>query len=62
MWTTPSRATRIELPPNTVAVIVNLVDNQGIVRMYEKDTDKYVDMVGIEETGNMVILLWQSNW
>ena len=45
MWTTPSRATRTELPRNTVAVIVNLVDDQGAVRMYEKDTDICVDMV-----------------
>ncbi len=62
MWTTPSKATRIEPPPNTVAVIVDLVDDQGAIRMYEKESDTYVDMVGTEEAGNMVILPWQSTW
>ena len=30
--------------------------------MYEKESDTYVDMIGTEEAGNMVILPWQSTW
>lgn len=61
-WTTPSKATRIDPPPNTVAIIVNLVDGQGAIRIYEKENDTYVDIVGTEEAGNIVIIPWQSTW
>lgn len=61
-WTTPSKATPIEPPPNTMAVIVNLVDDQGVVRMYKKESNIWVDTVGTEEAGYMVILPWQSTW
>lgn len=62
VWTMPAKATRIDPPPTTVAVIVNLVDGQGAIRTYEKENDAYVDIVGTEEAGNFVIIPWESTW
>ena len=59
-WTTPLKATRIDPSPNTMAIIVNLVDGQGAIRIYEKENDTYINIVGIEEAGNIVIIPWQS--
>ena len=63
-WTTPSKGVQIFPPSNTLAivVVVDLVDNRGAIRIYEKSDDKQVDMVGIEEAGNLVILPWDTKW
>lgn len=61
-WTTPPKRTEITAPEETVAVIVDVVNNQGAIRIYQKGSNKRVDAVGIEEAGNMVIVPWDSNW
>jgi len=61
-WTTPPKQTEIKPPENTVAVVVDVVDNRGAIRIFEKGGDKFVDGVGTEEKGNIVIVPWNSNW
>lgn len=61
-WTTPPKATRIDPPSNTVAVVVDLVHKQGAIRIFEKEDDTSVNIVGTEETGNRVIVPWESTW
>jgi len=45
-----------------VAVVVDLVYNQGAIRVFEKAGDTYVNIVGTEEAGNLVIVPWESTW
>ncbi|OJD26560.1 hypothetical protein ACJ73_02050 [Blastomyces percursus] len=61
-WTTLPKATRIDPPENSVAVVVDVVNSQGAIRIYEKEGDSYVDGVGTEAAGHMVIVPWDSGW
>jgi hypothetical protein len=45
-----------------VAVVVDVVNNRGAIRIFEKDDSSRVDAVGIEEAGYLVIVPWNSNW
>lgn len=45
-----------------MAVVVDVVDKQGAIRIFEKGGDKRVGAVGTESAGNMVIVPWDSNW
>jgi len=61
-WSTPAKGTKIEPPAQTDAIVVDLVDSQGAIRIYEKANDEYVDGAGTEEAGNFVIIPWESKW
>ena len=39
-----------------MTIIVDLVDDQNAIRIYEKENDTYIDMMGIEKTENIMIL------
>lgn len=45
-----------------MAVVVDVVDKRGAVRVFEKDGDKRVVAVGTQDAGNMVIVPWDSKW
>lgn len=45
-----------------MAVVVDVVDKRGAVRVFEKDSDKRVVAVGTQDAGNMVIVPWDSKW
>lgn len=45
-----------------MAVVVDVANNQGMIRFFDKETDDYVNGVGIEEAGNLVIVPWDSKW
>ncbi len=49
-------------PADTVAIVVDLRKNWGAIRIYKAQNDDYVDMVGMEEAKNLVIVLWQNDW
>ncbi|QSS66929.1 hypothetical protein I7I51_03141 [Histoplasma capsulatum] len=55
-------ATRIDPPQNSVAVVVDVVESQGAIRIFERKDDSYVNGVGTEEAGHMVIVPWNSGW
>ena len=61
-WTTPSKGTRIDAPSNAVAVVIDVVESRGAIRIFEKESDEYVDGVGTEEAGNLVIVPWDNHW
>lgn len=61
-WTTPSKGTRIDPPAKTVAIVVNVIDNLGAIRIFEQEGDEYVNGVGTEEVGNLMIVPWDSKW
>ncbi|EER43769.1 predicted protein [Histoplasma capsulatum H143] len=56
------KATRIDPPQNSVAVVVDVVESQGAIRIFERKDDSYVNGVGTEEAGHMVIVPWNSGW
>lgn len=45
-----------------MAVVVNVGGNQGAVHIFEKNDDSYVDTVGTEETGYVVVVPWGNDW
>jgi len=49
-------------PENTVVVVVDVRGNQGAIRIVDKSDNKYVDGVGTEEAGKLVMLPWNSSW
>lgn len=61
-WSTPSKGLQISPPPNTVAVVVDVVRNRGAIRIFEKEGGEYVDGVGTEEEGYRIIVPWQNTW
>jgi hypothetical protein len=62
IWITPVKGTRINPPTNTVAVVVDVGSNRGAIRIFEKEGGGYVNIIGMEEAGNQVIVPWDTNW
>jgi hypothetical protein len=61
-WTSPSKGTRIYPPENTVAIIVNLVNNPGAIRIF-RDESTYIDGVFIDDSDeSREIVLWKIGW
>jgi hypothetical protein len=56
-WSKPPKLAHLSPPPSTVAIVVDVISNQGAIRILNKD-GKFVDMVGIEESGYRVIIPW----
>ena len=49
-------------PENTVVVIVDARSNQGAIQIADKQSNEYVDGVGTEAAGNLVMIPWEKNW
>ena len=47
---------------DTMAVVANIIGNQGVVRIFEKDSDKRVVVVGTQDARNIVIVPRDSKW
>jgi len=61
-WTTPKKRETYNPPEGTVAIVVDIRNNIGGVNIHSRDSGDFVDMVGMEEHGNMVIVPWKSEW
>ena len=61
-WTNPAKGAEIHPPPETLAVIVDVVNNRGAMRIFEKEGGEYVDGVGLDDAGTLVIISWNSRW
>jgi len=63
VWqTTSTPQIRSNFPENTVAVVVDVRQEVGALRIFENATGKYLDGIGIEEKGNMVMVTWETGW
>ncbi|OJD26013.1 hypothetical protein ACJ73_02612 [Blastomyces percursus] len=62
IWSPLPKATRIDPPENTIAIVVDIVRSQGAIRIFENEGDLYVDGVGTEDAGYMVIIPWNTSW
>jgi len=60
-WIT-AKGIRISPPADTVALVVNLVDNVRAIRIFETSSKKFVDMVGTENAGKLIMIPWNSAW
>ncbi|CAG8901412.1 unnamed protein product [Penicillium egyptiacum] len=61
-WTTPSKGVQTTPPPRTVAIVVDVVQNRGAIRIFEKESGEYIDGVGTEEEGFRIIIPWRDTW
>ncbi|EED11919.1 hypothetical protein TSTA_110980 [Talaromyces stipitatus ATCC 10500] len=64
-WETPSIGTRVLPPKDTVAIVVNLVDSPGAIRIFRDE--KYIDGVFIDDSAGSqeslyTIVLWKNGW
>ena len=51
---------RTSPPAETVALVVNVGDNVGAISIFETSSKKYVDGVGTEEAGKLIMIPWNS--
>lgn len=61
-WITPVRV-RITTPPeNTVVIIVDVRSSRGAIRIFRKSDSGFVDAIGMQQVGNLVIVPWNGDW
>ncbi|KAK3938102.1 hypothetical protein QBC46DRAFT_169887 [Diplogelasinospora grovesii] len=61
-WNELHKATKIVPPRGTVAIVVDVPENKGAIRVFEDASDQYLGGVGTEHAGFMVIVPWDENW
>lgn len=61
-WFSPTNNVRTSPSPGTLAVVVDIGSNAGAVRIHEIDGGKFVDGVGTEESGKVVLVPWDGDW
>jgi hypothetical protein len=49
-------------PAGIVAVVVDVRNYIGAMRIFEAQTDEFLGGVGTEDKGILVIIPWNSNW
>ena len=47
---------RTSPPADTIALVVDVGDNVGAIRIFETLSKKYVDGVGTEEAGKLIVI------
>lgn len=62
MWCTPSKGVQLSPPGGTIAIVVDVISNQGAIRIFEKESGEYIDGVGTEEEGYRIIVPWHEDW
>lgn len=45
-----------------MAIAVDIRSNKAAIRIYEKQSGDYIDGVGTEEHGMVVVVPWNSTW
>lgn len=58
----PPKRTRMYPPDSTAAIVVDVRNGKGGVNIHKKESNGWVDMVGIEERGKLVIVPWDKSW
>ncbi len=48
-------------PEHTVVVVVDVRSNQGAIQIMD-NSKQYVDGVGTEEAGNLIMIPWKKEW
>lgn len=61
-WTEPVKGIPISPPEDTIAILVDVRGRRGAIRIFKKSDKEYVDGVGTERSGNLVIVPWDPCW
>ena len=61
-WNTHQDRDEINPDDSTAAIVVDLRNITAAIRIFETNDDQFIDGVGIEEAGKLVIVPWQSGW
>ena len=61
-WITPERGKSMTPPENTVVLIVDVRSNRGAIRIFQKSDGEYLDGIGTDKYGNLMIVPWSSTW
>lgn len=63
VWTSTSTPKiKSSFPENTIAVVIDIGQKNGAFRIFDNTTGKYLEGVGVEEKGRMVMIPWDSSW
>jgi len=61
-WISPPENRWMDPPDDTLVVVVDARSIQGAVQIVDKREKEYVDWVGTEEVGNLVMIHWSTDW
>jgi len=65
-WIAPTNRTIITPPNDTMAIIVDVRvkggEGGGAFFIHEKQNNEYVDMVGMDHRGELVMVIWDGEW
>lgn len=53
---------RETLPKNTAGIVFDIRTDKAAISIFDRDTEEYVDGIGTEEHGNIVIVPWKETW
>ncbi len=45
-----------------MAIVVDVRNNRGAINIHDTQSEDWVDQVGTEESGKLVIVPWNSSW
>lgn len=45
-----------------MAIVVDATCKRGAIRIFEKGSGEFIDGVGTEEEGHLVIIPWNESW
>lgn len=62
VWIVHTDTQIVQPTEGTVAIVVDVRKNKAAIRIIETETEEYIDGVGTEEAGKLVVIPWQSNW
>lgn len=61
-WLYPDRGSETTPPASTAILLVDVGNHLGAIRIHERTTGRYVDGVGTEQAGNVVLIPWKESW
>jgi len=61
-WITHQDRDKITPPEGTMAVVVDVRNNIGAIRIIEVQSNEYLGGVGLEDNGYLVLVPWQGAW
>jgi hypothetical protein len=61
-WVTPEKGRKSTPPEATVVMVVDVRSSRGAIRIFESTSGEYIDGIGTEQEGNLVIVPWNSGW
>jgi len=61
-WVSPERRKTHFPSLDTLALVIDLREEYGAIKIYYNKDDLFLGMIGTEERGFVVVVPWQSEW